>query len=318
MTPTPPRKRGRRFERPAEAPPFHRTRRDETIIRAIGHHRFLTSRHIQRLVGGSEKNVLERLKLLWQARYIDRPRAQLIYYSTTGTTPMLYALADQGAKLLNELDGLNFPEDDWAQKNRNVGRPYIEHSLTIADLHVALVVAVRTRSGVELIPERDLISAFPQPPSSRDRAFAWQTKILQNGVTYPVTINPDYSFALRSPTISRRCYISECDRGTMPIKRNLRSGDFDLEKTSIARKFLAYIQAFNDNMHERQFGWKAFRILFVTNTQQRADNMRKALQDLTTARNIRRIFYFATSDALATDVLAHQWIDGNGDPQLLI
>ena len=104
----------------------------------------------------------------------------------------------------------------------------------------------------------------------------------------------------------------------MPVKRRTRSGELDLEKTSIVRKFLAYIQGFSDQMHERQFGWKAFRILFITTTPERADNMRKALQELTTARNIRRIFYFSTVDALATDVLTHQWIDGNGEPQLLI
>ena len=133
-----------------------------------------------------------------------------------------------------------------------------------------------------------------------------------------MTVNPDYPFALRSPTITRRCYIGECDRGTMPIKRRTRAGELDLEKTSIVRKFLAYIQGFSDQMHERQFGWKAFRILFITTTPERADNMREALQELTTARNLRRIFYFSTVDALATDVLAHQWIDGNGEPQLLI
>jgi hypothetical protein len=104
----------------------------------------------------------------------------------------------------------------------------------------------------------------------------------------------------------------------MPIKRRTRSGDLDLDKTSIVRKFLAYIQGFIEQMHERQFGWKAFRILFITTTAQRADNMRKALQELTTAKHIRRIFYFATIDALATDILTHQWIEGNGEPQLLI
>ena len=141
---------------------------------------------------------------------------------------------------------------------------------------------------------------------------------MQNGLTYSVTVNPDYPFALRSPNITRRCYIAECDRGTMPVKRRMRSGDIDLEKTSIVRKFLAYIHGFNEGMHDRQFGWKAFRILFITTTPERADNMRKALQELTPARTLRRIFYFSTIESLATDVLAHQWIDGNDEPQLLI
>ncbi len=314
----PRRKRGRRFERPAERPAFVVTPRDIEIIGAVARHRFLTSRQVQLLVIGSQKNILERLKLLWRAGYLDRPRAQITYYSTTGSTRMAYALADKGARLLNEIDGLTFPEDDWTHKNRHVGRPYIQHALAVGDLHVGLVVAVRARPGIEHIDEAQLIAAFPQPPAALDRAFAWHTKLTQGGITYPVTVNPDYPFALRSPTISRRCYIGECDRGTMPVTRRTRSGDLDLEKTSIVRKFLAYIQGYNDNMHERQFGWKAFRVLFLTNTAQRAENMRKALQDLTTARNIRRLFYFACIENLASDILLHQWIDGNDEPQLLI
>lgn len=318
VTTTPRRKRGRRFERPTERPALVVTPRDIAIIRAVAHHRFLTSRQIQLIVSGSDKNILERLKLLWRAGYLDRPRAQISYYSTTGSTRMVYALADQGARLLNQADGVNFPEDDWTHKNKTIGHPYIQHALAVADLHVALLVAVRARQGIEHIGAPQLIAAFPQPPLSLDRAFAWQTKIVQNGLNFSVTVNPDYPFALRSPTITRRCYIAECDRGTMPVKRRTRSGDLDLEKTSIVRKFLAYIQGIVEQMHERQFGWKAFRILFITTTKERADNMRKALQELSTARNIRRVFYFSTIDALTTDVLAHQWIDGNDELQVLI
>ena len=66
------------------------------------------------------------------------------------------------------------------------------------------------------------------------------------------------------------------------------------------------------------FGWKAFRILFVTNTQDRARNMRTTLAKITKAENFRRLFYFTHTAALGGDVLAQHWIDGNEQPQLLI
>ncbi|MFM9847502.1 MAG: DUF2478 domain-containing protein [Hyphomicrobiaceae bacterium] len=65
----------------------------------------------------------------------------------------------------------------------------------------------------------------------------------------------------RSPIISRRSYIVEVDRGSMPLERA------NFLQTSIERKFSAYINGYANNLHESLFGWKAFRILFVTNTE---------------------------------------------------
>src|SRR4051794_30610135 len=100
-TAAPPGRRKPRFERAVERLSFQVTPRDEDIMRAIAQRRFLTSRHIQALVPGSAKGLLLRLHGLYHAGYIDRPRAQLDCYSKTGSSPMVYALADRGARHLN-------------------------------------------------------------------------------------------------------------------------------------------------------------------------------------------------------------------------
>ena len=41
---------------------------------------------------------------------------------------MVYALADRGARLLIERDGIEFANVKWSRKNRKAGRPFIEHS----------------------------------------------------------------------------------------------------------------------------------------------------------------------------------------------
>ena len=307
-----PPRRNRRFARAPQPPAFQLTPRDEDIIRAVARHRFLRSRHIQALVPGSSKRLLQRLFGLYHAAYLDRPRAQLDYHATAGSAPMVYALADKGAKLLNMRDGSKLVEVEWARKNRAAGRPFIEHALAIADLHVALVTACRRRADVQLIDADQLIADFPQPPASPERAFAWQTQVPRNGAMHTITVKPDYAFGLRSRTISRRCYIVECDRGTMPLERA------DFLQTSIERKFSAYINGYANKLHESQFGWKAFRILFVTNTEERAHNMRVTLTKLTHATHIRRLFYFTHAPAFTEDVLTQPWIDGNEDPQVLI
>jgi hypothetical protein len=298
--------RRRRFERAPEPPAFQLTSRDEDIIRAVARNRFLTSRQIQTLFAASTQNIIRRLNGLFHAGYLDRPRAQLDYYTTAGSAPMVYALADKGARLINRRDGATLPEDEWKRKIRAAGRPFIEHTLAIAELHTALVAACQTRPDVELVDAKALIAAFPKPPASHDRAFAWHTTIRRNDMTHKVPVKPDYAFALRSTAIGRRCYLAECDRGTMPIERA------DFNQTSIARKLIAYIHGHAGRMHETNFGWKAFRVLFITNTEERARNMRLALADITKAHNVRHLFYFAHADVITSTVQ----IDDPGSTQL--
>ena len=55
------------------------------------------STHIAALVGRSLDRTNDRLSRLYHAGYLDRPRAQLDYYPTAGSSPIAYALADRGA-----------------------------------------------------------------------------------------------------------------------------------------------------------------------------------------------------------------------------
>src|SRR3954447_21723544 len=129
-------KRRPRFQRASEPPPFRLTAEDVTIIREIAKYRFLRSPQIATLVGRSLDRTNDRLCRLFHAGYVDRPRAQLDYYPTAGSAPMVYALGEFGGQLLFER-GMSFANLDWARKNREAGRPFIEHQLGIVDFHVA-------------------------------------------------------------------------------------------------------------------------------------------------------------------------------------
>src|ERR1051325_4158522 len=95
-----------RFRRAPEPPPFRLTDDDVEIIRHIARHRFLRSTHVAALVGRSLDRTNDRLMRLFHAGYVDRPRAQLDRFPTSGTAPMVYALADRGARLLCEREGI--------------------------------------------------------------------------------------------------------------------------------------------------------------------------------------------------------------------
>src|ERR1700732_4494939 len=134
-----------RFRRATKPPPFRLTDDDVVIIRQLARHRFLRSTHIAALVGRSLDRTNDRLSLLFHAGYVDRPRAQLDYYPTSGSAPMVYALANRGARLIIDRDERGSANVDWSRKNQRAGRSFIEHQLEIVDFEVGLDRAARKR-----------------------------------------------------------------------------------------------------------------------------------------------------------------------------
>ncbi len=92
MTPQPSqRKRKKRFERdPDHVPSMRLTERDVAIIRHVSRHRFLNSKQIITLVGESPR-IVRRLEAMFRCGYLDRPKAQLVYYGKAGSEPLVYA-----------------------------------------------------------------------------------------------------------------------------------------------------------------------------------------------------------------------------------
>src|ERR1700694_3548973 len=127
-----------RFHRASEPPAFRVTDDDVVILRLLARHRFLRSTHIAALVDRSLARTNDRLLRLFHSGHVDLPRAQLDYYPTSGSGPIVYALDDLGARLLTERDGTAVANIEWSRKNREAGRPFIEHQLEVVDFQVAL------------------------------------------------------------------------------------------------------------------------------------------------------------------------------------
>ena len=303
-----------RFRRAAQPPAFRLTDDDVKIVRLLARHRFLRSTHIADLVGRSLDRCNDRLSKLFHAGFIDRPRAQLDYYPHAGSAPMVYALADHGARLLVERDGVDFANVEWSRKNREAGRPFIEHQLEVMDFYVALQCSTRDRTDVAFIPPDQIVAAFPDQSFSARNPFALRVKLSHQGVLHEIGLTPDLVFGLRFADGSRRCFMVEIDRGTMPVSRS------DIRQTSFERKLRAYLTAYAGKQHERQFGWKAFRVLTVTTDQHRMQSMMDALRQLRVPHSPGpSLFFFASREALgASNPLAHVWYDGaNREVRLL-
>jgi hypothetical protein len=303
-----------RFRRASEPPAFRLTDDDVEIVRQIARHRFLRSTHVATLVGRSLDRTNDRLLRLFHAGYIDRPRAQLDHYPTAGSAPLVYALADRGARLLRERDGIGVANPEVSRKNREAGRPFIQHQIEIVNFQVALQRAVAQRGDVRLISADDMNSAASrqQMPASRG-PFALRAKLSHRGRVREISVVPDIVFGLQFAAGARHNFMVEIDRGTMPIVRS------DPEQTSFERKMRVYLAAHVAKQHQRQFGWKNFRVLVVTTDPSRIDTMMEALRHIRTpGTNAASRFIFTTfPDIQRHDPLSLEWRYVGGSAPLI-
>lgn len=305
-------RRKRRFVR--ETPePFQLTERDITLVGLVAEHRFLRSTHLSELVEAPHKKVCDRLTSLFHSGYLDRPRAQLEFFREDGgSAAMVYALANRGAQLLITHHGPDIAAVDWARKNDLAGRPFIQHTLAIADVRVALKRAIRTRPCFQILEPEELIATAPAETRARERPWTWRTTVRHNDAAVELGVAPDYAFAIQYPDGRFRAFLVECDRGTMPVDRA------NLQQTSLKRKFLAYTAAKRAELHQRHFGWKAFRVLVITNSRERADNALATIRE-NLHEHGRGLFLIADRGSLtATDILTYPWRDARGQTLALI
>lgn len=242
------------------------TERDTEILRTVNRHRFLRSHQIADLVGGSRQQVLRRLQKLYHHGYFERPACQIDYYQTGGSRSIAYGLASRGAAHLRRVDDTPFSRLDWTSRNRSVKRLFLEHALMVSDVMVALEIACRQRGDVRLLIEHDI--PLPAATRTQRRPFQWTVTGSGNG---KLVVIPDRVFALEFGDKGERllCFL-EADRGTMPVKRVKH------DASSIARKLHAYSQTWKADIHRSHFGISRVRVLTVTTSESRCENIRAA------------------------------------------
>lgn len=282
---------------------------DMAAIRHVAKHRFLRSTHLIALLQRPSKKFLERLSALYHNGYLDRPRAQLDYYATAGSAPIVYALGNKGAAILAEAHGTEPAKVDWTWKNREAGRVFIEHTLWIADLMVAAQIATRRAGNVSLIEPADILKAAPERTRQLKNPWALPARIVHAGISHDLALIPDKVFGLDYTLARKRSYFFlEADRGTMPIVRS------HPRQTSFHQKILGYLAGARPvNSHGEHFGIGNFRVLTITTSQQRIATMLEALRNATRGAGSNQ-FLFATRDALQTcpDLLQLEWTSGKG------
>jgi len=290
------------FKRVSAVAPIQLTERDRNIIRFVHRYRFLRSGQIAALLADDGQQLLRRLQLLYHHGYLERPRAQLDYYHQGGSRQIAYGIGNKGGALLKQEFGARFPKLKWGEKNRSVGRIFLEHALLITDVMVGIELACRRRGDIRMMLEDQLLQ--PGATGAKRLSFRWNVNL---GKRVKLGVIPDRVFALECTDEGGKCdrayFFLEADRGTMPVTRRT------LSQTSFFRKLLAYEATWSQNIHQTRFGFHRFRVITVTTSLARVDSLVKACSKLKSGRGL---FLFADTATLQNHggILTVPWQTG--------
>ncbi len=291
--------------------PIRETDDDITIMRYVARHRFRRTSDIARhLTHRSVRRLPERLRLLYDHQYLDRPKAQQDDYYPNGKPEIIYALGNRGSKLLAELDGTTPVKTNWTDKNRTVKRPHIQHTLRIGDIEDAfdrLPVHIPT---TKILSAKQILATVPSATARDPKPWLWQARIrTADGDLRLAKAIPDAVLGLDLTDKRKRFYFfCECDRATMPVIRTRT------HSSSIVRKLEAYLTGFHTGLHQTRYAINNLRFLIITTTQKRIATMLDALQQIAGDKD-HQMFLFADWQQVsdAPHVLAISWRDGQGN-----
>lgn len=311
-----------RFAR--RAPPNHRvTERDAEIIRAAALYRVIDSDQLYRLVeaifpGSSKQQVLRRMRTMFDAGYLARPRRQVETYQS-GSRPMIVMPGNRGSEFVAERFGFRRAAVDWTAKARTAVRGEMHHALSVTEFVVSLDIACKRRASLRVLDFQTLLSTMaPDETRASRHPYQWPVITRWKGREVVLHIAPDAIFGVqdldRPEGANRKFFFLESDRGTMPTTRQ------SLDKTSILRKLISYAESHRRDIPARRYGLTNARVLIVTTGRQRIANIIAAYREHASALVSPKFFLFADRAGLsrAQDWLDYPWIDAAGEQHRLL
>jgi len=263
-------------------PKFKRTRgerpslkiqpRDIQIVKLVYDHRFLSSDQIRALSDGSEQVISRRLQKLFHNGFLDRPPQQFSF--TAGSNTMVYGLGDKGADILSTEFGIDRGKITWRTKNYEAKTRYLNHTLMISNFRVCFTLAFKETQKAKL-----LFWNQNKLGDLKDHVFIKDDK-KKEPIKAPV--EPDSYFAILHPNGKKSYFFLEADQSTMDNRR-------------FFRKIKAYWHYWKQGGHTKKYDIKGFRVLTLTKSTQRADNLRKASR-LADDRQVGSVMFWFTSE----------------------
>jgi hypothetical protein len=238
------------------------TERDKQILEAIhAYDGMLGFSQIRRLFFNGKSQAEQRMKLLYQHRYVNRPNRE----QRLRMPEMIYWLDRRGAEIVASRSGSPVREFSWRKRP---GWFQVEHDLAVNNFRLDLEEACHCHPEVDLeiwVPEGEF------------KAYPDRIKYKYNDRSMERNIRPDGFFILA--TIKHRIrYLLEIDRGTEDHPRIVRD------------KILPGLAYVKSKAYEKRFGHRSGRWLVVTTVETRLNNMLRQAR----RSEAKGIFYFTT------------------------
>ena len=315
-----------RFKRPDTEEGISLTQDDQGILMSIYRHRVIDSSSIYALNSHRSKQVISRrLRRLWLNEFVDRPVQQNLKMSLkAGSDHLAYAIGREGARYLREARGLDVSPSRWTQKNAALRPQTIQHQLSTSRFMVRMATSASGSLDAKMLYADEFVELAKKGgerlaglPNILRTRIRWYGETTEQGTA------PDEIFAI-DINGERQVIFLEIDEGTETVEpndRKVRSPHF-WNDTSILRKMAIYAAAFREGTHRHTFGIHAFRVLFVTTSEARAQTMQATYQRHLAAGDLTApagLFLFTdwASVADSQDLLSHPLTNGGGRPVLL-
>ena len=230
------KQRYKKFERSKVPPKFRISELDLNILQDLANFRVLDTRHILALHSeASPRTIQRRLQLLFQAGFLERPFYQSLQYKVPGH--IIYTLSQKGTQLL-------FPGQRTRKWIKQLKPAFLWHNLMVSNFRVILTLALRNKKESKLVNWRQ--------DNLTDSVYL-------EGERLP--ISPDAFFTIEDKNDLLHFFL-EANRSTMETERFLK-------------KLKAYWQWWQEEGHKRKFNISVFRVLTITVSEERKENLRK-------------------------------------------
>jgi len=278
-----------RFSRSEETDPLKLTSRDLELIRDVFEFRFLNTEQLLALHEGGRRNLKQRLSLLFQHGFLDRPKVQKTAHLVS--SHIVYSLDRKGVDILS---GNAAEREGILRRIRETQHTsaLIAHALMISQFRICLMLALKQHPEAKLtrwVQGNDL-----------------KMLLQRRGENPPLVA--DAFFMLETDEWKHPCFL-EADRATMPEER-------------FVNKLRMYWRHNREKSFQPSLGISHFRVLTITPNEKRAENLCIAAKDADDQKTGSNLFLFLSEKQYSLEkpeaILAPLWASAKGEKHALL
>ena len=236
---------------------------DAELLERLVLYRFLQPGDFEKLTGRNIISLRRRLRQLVQRGYVDRLTLPIERDVPVGSPPdaFVYQLTPRGVRKAKDH---GFADDDY-QATREKSNLLLPHDLLITRFHLTIELAIR---GTPL----ELVAWEQRRSVLLDSA--------DNGMGR-MSVNPDALFGVKDsdkPEGQNTTYFF------LEMVRS-RESEYERQQSYFMRKMEAFLAYHRQGRHTARYGIRNFRVVTVTPTRKRAENLCRKLAEAGLASN---------------------------------